>query len=181
WALKRGGDAQFSGQPAFVSEPAGLKVEISKSILGAVRAPELATLTITDSFVDANDATAVAFAALDGASAGGALTLQGCTVIGKVHSTLLSLVSNSIVRAGLAAGDVWKAPPQADRRQEGCVRFSYLPSGSITPRRYECVEEARGTPGPLFSSLRYGDPDYGKLEPETSDTIRRGADDGGEI
>jgi hypothetical protein len=181
WALKPGGDAQFSGQPAFVSEPAGLKVEISKSILGAVRAPELATLTITDSFVDANDATAVAFAALDGASAGGALTLQGCTVIGKVHSTLLSLVSNSIVRAGLAAGDVWKAPLQADRRQEGCVRFSYLPSGSITPRRYECVEEARGTPGPLFSSLRYGDPDYGKLEPETSDTIRRGADDGGEM
>src|SRR5262249_51186507 len=119
--------------------------------------------------------------ALDGASAGGALTLQGCTVIGKVHSTLLSLVSNSIVRAGLAAGDVWKAPLQADRRQGGWVRFSYLPSGSITPRRYECVEEARGTPGPLFSSLRYGDPDYGKLEPETSDTIRRGADDGGEI
>jgi len=168
-------------QPALVSEPPRLQVVVSRSILGAIRAPELAKLTITDSFVDANDATNVAYAALDGAGAGGALTLQGSTVIGKVHSTLLGLVSNSILWAALAAGDAWKAPLWADRRQEGCVRFSYLPIGSITPRRYESVEEARGTPGPLFSSLRYGDPAYGKLLPETADLVRRGADDGGEM
>jgi len=181
WALKPEGDAKFPGQPALVSEPPRLQVVVSRSILGAIRAPELAKLTITDSFVDANDATNVAYAALDGAGAGGALTLQGSTVIGKVHSTLLGLVSNSILWAALAAGDAWKAPLWADRRQEGCVRFSYLPIGSITPRRYESVEEARGTPGPLFSSLRYGDPAYGKLLPETADLVRRGADDGGEM
>ena len=181
WALMPGGDAQFPGQPIFVTELAGPQVEISKSILGTIRAPELAALKISDSFVDANDATGVAFAALDGAGAGGALTLTGCTVIGKIHSTLLSLVSNAIIWAGLAAGDPWKAALWADRRQQGCVRYSYLPSGSITPRRYQCVEETRGTPGPLFTSLRYGDPAYGKLLPQTANTVRRGADDGGEM
>jgi hypothetical protein len=181
WALKPEGDAKFPGQPALVSEPAGLQVKVSRSILGAIRTPELAKLAISDSFVDADDATNVAYAALDGAGAGGALTLQGSTVIGKVHSTLLDLVSNSIFRAGLTAGDAWKAPLWADRKQQGCVRFSYLPIGSITPRRYECVEEALGTPGPLFSSLRYGDPAYGKLLTETADDVRRGADDGGEM
>lgn len=181
WALKPGGDAQFPGQPVFVTELAGPQVEISKSILGTIRAPELAALKISDSFVDANDATGVAFAALDGAGAGAALTLTGCTLIGKIHSTLLSLVSNAIIWAGLAAGDPWKAPLWADRKQQGCVRFSYLPSGSITPRRYQCVEEARETPGPLFASLRYGDPAYGKLLAPAADSIRRGADDGGEM
>jgi hypothetical protein len=181
WALKPAGDGQFPGQPVFVTELAGPQVEISRSILGAIRAPELAALKISDSFVDANDATGVAFAAPDGAGAGGALTLEGCTVIGKVHSTLLSLVSNSIVWAGLTAGDAWKAALWADRKQEGCIRFSYLPPGSITPRRYQCVEEARGTPGPLFYSLRYSDPAYGKLLPQTADDVRRGADDGGEM
>jgi hypothetical protein len=181
WALKPQGDAKFPGQPTLVSEPAGLQVVVLRSILGAIRAPELAKLTISDSFVDANDATNAAYAALDGGGAGGALTLQGSTVIGKVHSTLLELVSNSIFRAGLTAGDAWKAPLWADRRQEGCVRFSYLPTGAITPRRYECVEEARGTGGPLFWSLRYGDPAYGKLLPHTADDVRRGANDGGEM
>ena len=67
------------------------------------------------------------------------------------------------------------------RRQQGCVRFSYLPAGSITPRRFQCVEQAAGAPQPLFYSLRYGDPGYAKLSPSADDAIRRGADDGGEM
>jgi hypothetical protein len=190
----------------------------------------------------------VAYAALDGAGGGGSLTLQGVTVVGKIHATLLSLVSNSIIWAGSAVGDSWAAPLWADRKQEGCVRFSYIPPGSVIPRHFECVVEGYGTnfptwsastsiavgqlitaissgssyiyrctvggttgssaptfsaaqgsiatdgavtwqnvgtpgitPGPLFESLRYGDSGYAKLLAQTDDSVRRGADDGGEM
>jgi hypothetical protein len=181
WSLMPHGEPQFPGQSVFIGEAAGTQYVLSKSILGAIRTPELAALQIGDSFVDAADPTAVAYAALDGAGAGGALTLEGCTVVGKVHAGLLSLASNCIFWAGLASGEPWKAPLWTERRQQGCVRFSYLPAGAITPRRYGCVTEAHGVPGPLFWSLRYGGPAYGKLLPQTADAIRRGADDGGEM
>ncbi len=102
-------------------------------------------------------------------------------MVGKVHATLLSLVSDSIVWAALAASDTWASGLVADRKQEGCVRFSFLPYGSITPRRFECVEQKLAGPQPLFISLRYGDPGYLKLLAGTDDVIRRGADDGGEM
>ena len=166
------------------------------------------------------------------------MTLQGCTVVGKVHATLLSLVSNSIIWAESPAGDTWAAALWADRKQEGCVRFSYIPPGSVIPRQFECVVEGYGTnfpgdgrprpaslagqviaatsvrcdlsvplhhgrydrcsapafpeltrvdrhrrggdwqnvgtayitPGPLFESLRYGDPGYAKLLAQTDDS-----------
>src|SRR5262249_3193172 len=98
-----------------------------------------------------------------------------------IHATLLALVSNCIVWADLAAGDGWKAALWGDRRLQGCLRFSYLPRRSITPRRYQCVGESLATPGPLFQSLRHGDPAYGKLMPATGDNVRRGADDDGEM
>ena len=181
WALKAQGDPQFPGQPSFVSEISGPQITVSKSILGPVRAPEIGMLGMADCLVDANQQTAVACAGLDGTGPSAALRLSNCTVIGKVHSTLLSLVSNCIFLAGLSAGDASRAPLWADRKQEGCVRFSYLPAGSITPRHYECLTEAPAGPAPLFWSLRYGDPAYGKLLPETADAVRRGADDGAEM
>jgi hypothetical protein len=186
WALQPNGDPQSPGQPVLVVEPAGLQLVIAKSIVGALRAPEFANVTISESIVDANGRSQVAFAAVDATTldrtgAGAALTLTGSTVVGKVHSTLLTLVSNSIFWSELAAGDTWKGPLWAERKQEGCVRFSYLPQGAITPRKFECVAAGRGMPGPLFASLRYGDPAYAKLLPPTDDAIRRGADDGGEM
>jgi hypothetical protein len=123
----------------------------------------------------------VAYAGLDGASGGGALTLEGCTVIGKVHATLLSLVSNSTFWAGLASGDSWTTALIADRKQEGCVRFSFLPAGARTPRRFECVEQSLASPQPLFFALRYGHSGYAKLLVSTPGVIRHGADDGGEM
>jgi hypothetical protein len=118
---------------------------------------------------------------------GGALSLEGCTVVGKVYASLLALVSDSIFWAWLSSADVaatppaWSAPVWSLRRQQGCVRFSYLPAGSITPRTFMCIEQTTNTPQPLFASLRYGEPAYLKLLPCTDDAIRRGADDGGEM
>ena len=142
--------------------------------------------------MDATDPSGVAYAASIDATTkrpqpGGALTMQGCTVVGKVYSALLSLLSNSIVWARLSAADsaatppLWSAPLWASRKQEGCVRFSFLPPASITPRPFESIEQAAGLPQPLFYSLRYGDAAYAKLLPATDDSIRRGADDSGEM
>jgi hypothetical protein len=180
WALAPNGDPQYGTAPALVAAPAGLQISIQRSILGAMRIEELVTASLTDSILDATSRTNVAYAAADGSGAG-ALTLQGCTVIGKVHASLLALVSDSIVWAGLSAGDTWTAPLIADRKQAGCVRFTYLPMASVTPRQFECLEQAEGAPQPIFYSLRYGDPGYAKLLPCTDNAIRQGADDSGEM
>jgi hypothetical protein len=181
WSVDSQGQPNFGAHPVLVAEPSGLKVTIEKSILGGIRIGPLATVCASDSIVDATDRTYVAYAGLDGASGGGALTLEGCTVIGKVHATLLSLVSNSTFWAGLASGDSWTTALIADRKQEGCVRFSFLPAGARTPRRFECVEQSLASPQPLFFALRYGHPGYAKLLVSTPGVIRRGADDGGEM
>jgi len=180
-ALAPQGGSQFVGNPALVVELPGLQVVVQQSIIGGMLVHELATASLSDGIVDACDPTGVAYAGLDGASGGGSLTLNGCTMVGKIHATLLALVSDSIVWAALASGDSWTAPLLADRKQQGCVRFSYLPAGSVVPRQFECVTQGEGVPQPVFYSLQYGDPGYGKLWPSTDDSIRRGADDGGEM
>lgn len=181
WSLGPQAEPHFPAQPTLFAEPAGLNVVAEKSVLGSIRTARLVVLSATDCVIDATDRTNVVYAGLDGASGGGALTLNGCTVIGKVHATVLSLVSDSIFWAGLVAGDSWATGLIADRKQEGCVRFSFVPEGARTPRRYECVEQRIAGPQPIFYALRYGLPGYMKLLPDTPDVVRRGADDGGEM
>jgi hypothetical protein len=181
WALTSAGLPDHGDQPSIIAEPDGLHVRVEKSILGAIRTSEFVTSNLSDSIVDATSRTRTAYSALDGQGGGGDLTMTGCTVIGKVHATLFNLVSNTIFWAGLATGDTWAAPLIVDRKQEGCVRFTFLPRQAITPRRFECVEQKPGVPQPLFFSLRYGDAPFAKLLTATDDAIRRGADDGGEM
>jgi hypothetical protein len=168
-------------EPTLVVEPPGVNVDAQRSILGAIRTTEFVIVSASDSIVDATDPTNVAYAALDGTGAGGNLTLAGCTVAGKVHATLLQLISDSIFWAGLLAGDTWPTALISDRKQEGCVRFSFLPSGAKTPRRFECIERTIAGPQPIFFAFRYGRPGYMKLLTSTPDVVRRGADDGGEM
>jgi hypothetical protein len=188
WGLTPQGEPQLGAQPTLVAAVGGLQVVIQKSILGPIWSAPLVTATLSDSILDATARTEMAYAALDGASSGGALTLTGCTVVGKVRCTLLSLVSDSIIWAALSEADLWTSPPSqrpfplwADRKQEGCVRFSFIPETTAIPRQFECVMQGPGLPAPLFISLRYGDPGYGKLFASTADVVRRGADDGGEM
>ncbi len=183
WSVETDGTPNHPAAPALLVEPEGTSITVESSILGAIRAAGLATINLTDSIVDATDPTNVAFAAPDGVSGSGALTMNGCTVVGKVHATLLSLVSDSIFWSALAAADgpPWVSALVADRKQEGCVRFSFLPVGAVTPRRFMCVEQALASPQPYFFVLRYGHPAYLKLLTSTDNSIRRGADDGGEM
>ncbi len=194
WALTPTGDPQaaYFGLPTLLAEASGLRVVVQRSILGGFWVNVEAAANLSDSIVDATDMSAVAYAAkvdpvTNRPQPGGVLTLTGCTVVGKVYASLLSLVSDSIVWAQLSAADLavtpplWSAPLWAVRRQEGCVRFSYLPPRSIVPRQFKCVEQEEGSSQPLFYSLRYGNPAYAKLSPLTDDAVRRGADDGGEM
>ncbi len=183
WALRPGGEPepQYSGLPTLLAESSVVQVTIQKSIVGGLQINQQATASLTDSIVDARDPAGVAYAGVDGVNSGGSLTLQTCTVVGKIHATLFALVSDSIVWARLAAGDGWTAPVQSDRKQEGCVRFSYLPAGSVLPRQFRCAGLGMAGPPPTFYSLRYGSPAYAKLVPSTDESIRQGADDGGEM
>jgi hypothetical protein len=159
-------------------------VELERCITAPLHIVADAQVSLRDCIVDASAQDSIAYRAPDPdiLLPGGALSLINCTVIGKVHTQELTLASNCIFTAKLAPGDKWKAPLWAERRQQGCVRFSYVPPGSRTPRRYHCQPEGDGLHiWPEFTSLRYGDPGYCQLLQSTSDKIKRGADDEGEM
>jgi hypothetical protein len=199
WALESNGEPKTgpSGEltytgPAVLVDSSGLVVTIAQSILGPLYLNGESAASLTDTILDASDLTAVAIvASIDTATnapvASGALTMNGCTIIGKVYASLLSLVSDCIFLSELTEADIsstpplWNAPLWSARRQQGCVRFSYVPAGAILPRQFQCVEQAPGTPAPMFYSLQYGNPAYAKLLPTTDSSLREGADDGGEM
>jgi hypothetical protein len=173
--------------PGAVSMAVGLAsmtIKIDRSITGALRAVPESGIEIRDSIVDATDTEEVAYSGVDGNGAGAALTATTTTVIGKIHAREFGTVSNCILLARQAAGDGWSAPVWAERKQTGCVRFSFLPFDAIVPRRYRCQpdspENARRL-APQFTSLNYGRPAYGQLSSSTADAIWRGADDESEM
>src|SRR5262249_14055102 len=126
WLLAADCAPAHPNDPSLTVEIDDAAVTIERSIVGGLRIGPESSVSATDSIVDATGVTGVAYSALDGSSPGGDLQLVACTVIGKVYALRLPLVSNSILLAQLAAGDTWSAPIIAARRQEGCVRFSYL-------------------------------------------------------
>lgn len=163
--------------PALIVEPGEAKVTIERSILGAVRTHAETRVEARDSIVDAVNAAGQvvvpAYADKDDDKApGGPLSMSRCTVIGPVITRQLDLAENSL----------FVHPVTAERRQEGCARFSFFPEGSRTPRRHRCQPD--GGPSslrPRFTSLRYGDPGYCQLTLDTPREIRRGAEDESEM
>jgi hypothetical protein len=175
--------------PSLWVEAATTKLTIQRAVVGSLWVNTLGSTDVADSIIDATDPAGVAYIAVNDPAAtallpGGALTLNRGTVIGKVYAVLFSLVSDTLIWARLSNQDRsrapthWLAPFWTARKQEGCVRFSYVPAGSLTGRQFQCVVDS---PQPLFYSLSYGDPGYGKLLDATDDKIRRGASDGGEM
>lgn len=164
-------------------ETSDATVSIDKCILGSIRSASEGGCTITNSIVDAQHIDEVAFAALDSAGAGGPLTVQNSTMIGKVHATEIVLASNTLFIAKLANVDSWTAPVVADQLQQGCVRFCYVPEGSRVPRPYRChPSDDDATPVfPAFTSLRFGDAGYCQLAQQSGPEILEGADDRSEM
>jgi hypothetical protein len=183
-ALSIDGTPKQPTAPSIVIESDMVSLEVDHSIVGGIRSHEDATVNITSSIVDATEPTNVAYSALDGTSAGGEVSIVACTVIGKVRSRVFRLISNSIIAARLGASDTWTFPVHADRRQDGCVRFSFVPLGSRTPRRFQCQPASAADAlrvQPQFTAERYGAPAYCQLSDRCATEIRTGADDESEM
>jgi hypothetical protein len=180
-ALNPDGSPVSPGAASLVVTHPFVELTMERCITGPLKIAADAQVTLSDCIVDAGAADGVAFESDTAGAPGGELSVDKCTVVGRVHTRRMKLAENSIFFAaqGPAAGD---APVIAERRQEGCVRFCYVPSGSITPRRFHCVpDDAHPAALPNFTSLRYGDPGYGQLRHATDKSIREGAEDGGEM
>lgn len=170
------------GAPALRIEHPFARVVLEDCIVGSLQLDSEVELSASGCIIDAGSPEAVAIEGLADAAAGAELTLQACTVVGKLHTRLMRLASNTIFFARLGQPDTWEAPVRAERRQEGCVRFSFVPEGSLVPRRHRCLpDEAHPDVLPHFTSLRHADPGYAQLRSATALVLREGADDGGEI
>jgi hypothetical protein len=164
-------------QARLVVGAANTRVELVRSISGAIRVVSTGEALIEDSMVDAGVADAVAYAGPEG-DPGAPLEVLDSTIVGRVSTRRMAMASNSIFDA---RGTL---PVYADQIQEGCVRFSFVPLGSRVPRRYRCqpaTDAQAAEVRPVFRSLRFGDPAYMSLTRSTSPLIRTGADDGAEM
>lgn len=155
--------------PSVVVHAPDLELVVQGCITGPIRAVPDARVRIARSVVDAGP-DGLAYAGPDG-KAGGALDVDASTVLGAVHARELGLVSDTILH-GLVT---------SDRRQTGCIRFSFLPFASSVPRRFRCQPDSDRPLAPQFTTLRYGAPAYVQLSRRTALEIRTGADDESEL
>jgi hypothetical protein len=179
------GNPALPGQPSLIIAHPFATVRLERCICGPLSlvAGSDVTAELTDSILDGGSPDGTAYSGIAAGSPGASLTLHECTLIGKVQASLMPLASNCIFFAQRAAADPPTAEPvRVERRQEGCVRFSFVPSGSITPRRHRCQPDTDNPDAlPQFRSLRYVDPGYCQLRSATPLPIRQGADDEGEM
>jgi hypothetical protein len=187
------GDPQFPDGDSILVAPGGgqrPEVTLRSCIAGAIRLPASTRhLVIRDAIVQAFVAGGVerpAIAATDPADAPGpTTTIERATLFGEVHVRELVLASEVLFTSTVVA----------QRRQSGCVRFSHVPAGSQTPRRFQCqpdlaledvtdpVEQARiqSRMAPIFVSTRFSDPAYAQLRLDAALEIRTGAANGSEM
>jgi hypothetical protein len=203
WGLQCDCDPKLPSEPSLelINSPDCLTIE--HSILGAIQVDrdevkkDPGLIRISDSILDATSPKHVALGAPESLCAYATLTILRSTVFGEVQTHAITLAENTIFMGSVLAC----------RRQQGCMRFCYAPTGSRTPRRYECqpdlvdqavtalfqkgdltaterdallqIEQLRVEPE--FNGTRYGTPTYCQLANACACEIKRGADDESEI
>jgi hypothetical protein len=173
-------------------------LRVDHSLCGPLAIDAACDLNIADSVVDAGSDAGAAISGGGGAAAG-SVTIARSTIFGALSARELPLVENSILTGAATSA----------RRQEGCVRYTYLPTVSLTPQRYRCQPEASidaaiakaleedpslSKPArdaiaagiaawlvPSFTSREPGTPGYAQLADFAPDAIRYGAEDGDEM
>lgn len=187
--LDRVGDPVSPGEPALRVQARGASLRAERSILGPIQVVTDVDSTLIDCAIDAGAPENLAIGAVPQARRH-TLRLRRCTVVGQVRVDAFgagALAGGPVSvelddESRFAATDTifiarGPMPVVANRRQVGCLRFCYVPEGSLTPRLYRCVTR----PEPVLRSLRVADPDYLLPERATPRTILRGAEDGGEM
>lgn len=152
-----------------------LTVEVFRSITGPVTIPARGPdLVLAQSIVDGQGLIGVAAPESE-------VILDQVTVLGSLTAQELS-----------ASDCVLDGPVSIARHQSGCLRFSHLPEGAVTPRRYRCQPDLAlsdsNDPGvtaairarltPVFTSTTYGDPAYGRLDDRADPVLLTGASNG---
>ncbi|MDB5717687.1 MAG: hypothetical protein JWM38_1114 [Sphingomonas bacterium] len=176
-----------------------LGVELAFAICGPIGlAGSAEALVALDSIIDGVGSDAVA--GIDGPTAlGPAARFERSTLRGRTRVRQIDFATE-VIFDGLVT---------AERVQTGCVRFSFVPAGSRTPRRYRCqpdlaerralaVEEERAGPltptqrnavrsaarrrvRPEYTSEVYGQPAYLQLALTGPAELAQGAADGSEM
>lgn len=162
-----------------------LAIIVDHCITGALHIPEAVnTITIRDSIIDSPGTRPALAGSADGTQPAPRATLERVTLFGRVH----------VVELTLATDVIFTERVLSQRRQAGCVRFSYVPPGSETPRRYRCQPDsalegvaAAEQPAildrltPVFTARRYGAPAYAQLALISAPELREGAENGAEM
>ncbi|MGW6481397.1 hypothetical protein ACWGDS_26515 [Streptomyces sp. NPDC055059] len=177
WSLEPECEPHSPDEPSLVLERTTACLQIEHSILGTIEVigdevgEDPLDIHLRDSILDATGHDREALSAPDCRLAHAVLHAHRTTVIGEVHTHAVEIAENSVFTGQLRVA----------RRGIGCLRYSYVPTGSRTPRRHRCRPDL--TPGvqPLFAAVRYGTPWYGQLADRCPEEIRRGADDGAEM
>jgi hypothetical protein len=181
----------YSGGLELYAQSGIVALSISRSICGPITVDsEGSQVAIEESLVDFKEGIAIA-------ALSSSLGIQNCTVFGIVEARTLD-----------GGNCIFVDPIFIKRRQTGCVRFSYLPLESETPRRYRCQpemeikarikekkEKGGWIPGskeaikeqviqwlfPHFTTTTYGHHAYAQLDTGTPSQIQTGADNASEM
>lgn len=201
WGIDHDCNPKRPSEPSLELYYVRARMQIEHSIIGAIlinedqRTTEPSTISISDSIVDATSTRRKALSAAGHAFAYAIARIVRSTIFGEVTVHEVSLAENCIFNSCLGVA----------RRQEGCMRFCYVPPNCRTPRRYHCQpdlvtkamrEGLRGKPAaeiaelvsqeqarvrPQFNSERYGGPEYARLSDTCAPELVRGADDDSEM
>ena len=173
-----------------------LRIESAFSIFGQFIVPEQSYgIWVLDSIMQGIGGTAICDAS---GKHGAPLYTERSTFLGAV-----------LVKSLEASESIFTAAVDAERTQEGCVRFSFLAQGSRTPRRFRCQPDLAVTNAidaalqnnpvlspaeklqitgdvlarlvPSFTTALYGRPAYAQLHASCPVEIRTGAEDGSEM
>ena len=174
-----------------------LVLDLDHALCGPLEVPATARgVRLRDSVVQHADTALAGPDAGPDPTDGPPVSVERCTVFGEVRVREMTLGSESLFTDRVTV----------DRLQSGCVRFSYVPPGSLTPRRFRCQPdlalrrraEALGLRSatelppaerrrvlrrlrPSFTAVRYGEPAYAQLAASAAEAIRTGAEDGAEM
>lgn len=166
-----------------------LKLTIKQTICGGIVLSETVPgLDLMDCIIGMDGSTAI-----DAKST--TVRIEQCTILG-----------TSYMRKLEASNSIFKSDVIVEQRQAGCMRFSFMPYDSSTPRRFQCqpdlalskqtikeeVSSVEDLPEniknavldrlqPVFTSLIYGNPAYSQLSQACPVEIFTGSEDNSEM
>lgn len=160
-----------------------LAVNCYRSICGPISIDPAspAQLNTVDSIVSSSNPSDNTTAAIT--APGATANIQTSTIFGTTDSFILS-----------ASDSLFTGTVTSTRQQTGCVRFSFVPMGSQTGKRYHCQPDLAlaGVPvsaqspiisrvSPQFTSIDLGQPGYAQLTLACPTEISTGGDNGSEM